>query len=148
MTALERQQRDAVVAEALTWLRTPYHHEARVKGAGIDCAQLLIAVYVEGAGLVPTFEIPAYRPQYGLHRSEEVYLAWIMKYGRSVKEARPGDLVTYQFGRVTSHAAIVVAWPQIVHAAIGVGCVLDDAVGNAGLAEHQQAFYRLTQWED
>lgn len=148
MTALERQQRDAVVAEAMSWLKTPYHHEARVKGAGVDCAQLLYAVYVEGAGLIPPFALPPYRPQYGLHRSDEIYLSWIEKFARPVTEARPGDLVTYQFGRTRSHAAIVVAWPQIVHAGFVVGCTLDDAVGNAGLAEHQQAFYRLTQWED
>ena len=47
----EHEQRQAVVAEALTWLGTPYHHRARVKGAGVDCGQLLAAVF-EGAGVL------------------------------------------------------------------------------------------------
>jgi hypothetical protein len=42
MDAAKRAQ----VQEALTWLGIPYHHHARVKGVGVDCAQLLCAVYV------------------------------------------------------------------------------------------------------
>lgn len=41
MTPLELQQRAAVIAEAESWLSTPYHHEARIKGHGVDCAQIL-----------------------------------------------------------------------------------------------------------
>ena len=39
------------VAEAMTWLGTPYHHQGRVKGIGIDCATLLCEVY-EVVGLI------------------------------------------------------------------------------------------------
>lgn len=35
------------VAEAMTWLGTPYHHQGRVKGVGVDCATLLCEVYKE-----------------------------------------------------------------------------------------------------
>jgi cell wall-associated NlpC family hydrolase len=30
--------RAAVVAEARSWLGTPFHHQGRVKAAGVDCA--------------------------------------------------------------------------------------------------------------
>lgn len=33
------------VAEAITWLGTPYHHQGRVKGVGVDCGTLLCEVY-------------------------------------------------------------------------------------------------------
>lgn len=36
--------RQAVVTEALTWLHTPYHHQAATKGAGCDCIGLLRGV--------------------------------------------------------------------------------------------------------
>ena len=32
--------RAAVVKEAESWIGTPFHHAARVKGAGIDCLML------------------------------------------------------------------------------------------------------------
>lgn len=33
-----------IVNTAREWLGTPYHHQARVKGHGCDCAQLVIGV--------------------------------------------------------------------------------------------------------
>lgn len=55
----EQEQRAAVVAEARTWLGTPYHHEACVKGAGVDCGMLLRAVYI-ATGVMPKFEVESY----------------------------------------------------------------------------------------
>lgn len=36
--------RDAVVAEARRWLDTPFHHQARLRGVGVDCVGLVIGV--------------------------------------------------------------------------------------------------------
>ncbi len=33
------------VQEALTWLGTPYHHQGRIKGVGVDCGTLICEVY-------------------------------------------------------------------------------------------------------
>lgn len=33
-----------IIAEARTWLGTPFHHQGRVKGAGVDCIGLVIGV--------------------------------------------------------------------------------------------------------
>src|SRR5262249_43477037 len=54
MTELD-PRRAAVVAEAESWIGTPFHHAARVKGAGVDCLMLLAEVY-ERAGIVPHLE--------------------------------------------------------------------------------------------
>jgi len=45
-------RRLAVIEEAWGWLRTPYHHMGRVRGAGTDCLMLLAEVY-ERAKVVP-----------------------------------------------------------------------------------------------
>jgi cell wall-associated NlpC family hydrolase len=42
---MSASQRAAVVAEAKTWIGTPYHHAADVKGHGVDCAMLLVRIY-------------------------------------------------------------------------------------------------------
>jgi cell wall-associated NlpC family hydrolase len=39
--------RARVVALARTWLGTPYHHQASLRGAGADCLGLLRGVYAE-----------------------------------------------------------------------------------------------------
>lgn len=69
----------AVVAEAKSWIGTPYHHMARVKGVGCDCLTLLAAVYHK-AGVIPTIEIPYYPPDWHLHRSAERYLYGLLQY--------------------------------------------------------------------
>lgn len=142
MNKTEQQQREAVVQEAMGWLRTPYHHQGNVKGAGVDCAFLLIRVY-HAVGLIPDIDPRPYPMDWHLHRGEERYLRWIEEYARSVDEPQPGDIVLYQFGRCVSHGAIVVEWPTILHAYVGEGCVLSDASNTPRLAERQKGFYSI-----
>jgi len=138
----EAEQRAAVVTEARSWLRTPYHHAARVKGAGVDCAMLPRAVYY-AAGLIPDFTMERYPPDWHRHRDEERYLQIVARFAREVPEPTgPGDFVLYKFGRCFAHGAVIVGWPQIIHAVIHVGVTLDD--GNAGqLAGRPRRFFTL-----
>jgi cell wall-associated NlpC family hydrolase len=113
---MEASQRERVVQIAKTWLRTPYHSNARVKGAGVDCGMLLLAVFEE-AGLMDHVEVGYYSEQWHLHRSAELYLQWVEKYCRLIDYEKPlsGDIALFQFGRTLSHGAIVVDWPLVIH---------------------------------
>ena len=72
MTTLDRR-REAVIREAESWIGTPFHHAARIKGAGVDCLMLLAEIY-ERAGVVPHIDPPFYVPDWHLHRDAERYL--------------------------------------------------------------------------
>jgi cell wall-associated NlpC family hydrolase len=136
--------RAAVVAEALSWLNTPYHPHARLKGAGVDCAMLPAEVY-EAAGLIPHVEPEHYPVDWHLHRDEERYLSVVLAHARETTYVQPGDLVLYKWGRCFAHGGIVIQWPTIVHAFIGQGVV--EANGTAGrLADREHKFYTL--WDD
>lgn len=39
--------RNDFVAQARTWLGSPYHHQGRLKGVGVDCIGLLVGVASE-----------------------------------------------------------------------------------------------------
>ncbi|MGH7033821.1 MAG: C40 family peptidase [Stellaceae bacterium] len=120
-------ERARVVAEARTWLRTPYHHMGRIKGAGVDCAALLAEVYAR-AGVLPPLDLPFYPPDWHLHRDSERYLDFVLAHAiETDREAEPGDLALWRFGRCFSHGAIVIDWPLVIHAYAGRGCVLEDA---------------------
>ncbi|HJU15707.1 MAG TPA: hydrolase [Stellaceae bacterium] len=109
-------KRAAIVAEAESWLRTPFHHEARVKGAGVDCLMLLAEIY-ERAGLVPHIDPPHYPPDWHIHRDAERYLDGLSGYAREIAgPPEPGDVALFRYGRCFSHGAIVVAWPRLIHA--------------------------------
>lgn len=115
--------RAAILAEAETWLLTPWHHKARVKGGGVDCGQYIIASYI-GAKLVAHFETGDYPADWMLHRSEERYLGWVEKYLDPVDAPLPGDVVAWKYGHCFSHGAIVVEWPRILHAYRREGAVV------------------------
>ena len=112
----------------MTWLHTPFHHGARVKGAGVDCAQFIAAVFNE-AGIISDFiVISPYPADWMMHRDEPRFEQELAKYASRVplKEEEPGDIVTFKWGRSVSHGAIVVKWPQVIHSYIGRGVVLGD----------------------
>lgn len=142
----EKVERLAVVQEALTWLGTPYHHAARVRGAGVDCGMFLAEVY-EGAGVMPHVEPDAYPHDWHMHQDAERYLGLVQQHARQVETPLPGDIVLYRFGKCISHGAIVTAWPQIVHSYIRQGVVLDEGERNTVLREAQAGFWSpWPQW--
>ena len=54
--------REEVVNEAASWIGTPVHQNAMVKGAGVDCGRLLYAVY-RFAEIIPAEDAPEPVPQ-------------------------------------------------------------------------------------
>lgn len=135
--------REKVITEAKEWLGTPYHSGARVKGIGVDCGQLLIAVY-QNAGIIPSGDCePGYYPfDWHLHRAEEKYLAWVERYCDKIEaEPLPGDIAVYQFGRCISHAGIVLEWPKIIHSYVGMGVIVSGS--NEALLLDKQGQTRL-----
>jgi cell wall-associated NlpC family hydrolase len=58
-----------------------------------------------------------------------------------VEVGLPGDIVLYRFGRCISHGAIVLAWPQIIHAYIRLGVVMDEGERNTVLRKAQAGFW-------
>jgi len=110
--------RAAVVAEALSWAGTPYHHNARLKGIGVDCVWLLLETYMS-VGIVPQEFSPGnYSREWYFHRDEEMYLAGVERYSRKIapEQVGPGDVAVYKIGRCVSHGAIIVDDHYLIHA--------------------------------
>jgi NlpC/P60 family putative phage cell wall peptidase len=119
--------REAVIAEATSWIGTPFHHAARVKGAGVDCLMLLAEVY-ERACVAPHVEPPFYVPDWHMHRDAERYREGLLAYARPVDgPPLPGDIALFRFGRTFSHGTIVTEWPRLIHAYWAIGVVWGDA---------------------
>lgn len=107
--ALEAAQRAAFIAEAGTWLRTPFRDCADKNGAGVDCAMLLVRSAVDTKVLAP-FDPRPYPPQWHLNQDEERFLGWIQDTlgGVEVTSPKAGDVAVVKFGRCYSHGAILV----------------------------------------
>lgn len=142
------EQREQVIKEARTWLGTPHHNHACVKGAGVDCGQFPIAVY-EAAGIIPHIDVPPYPPDFHLHNDKEWYLETVLQFGQEIDTPKCGDFVLYKIGRVFSHGGIVIKWPLIIHAYVGQGVVLADGTqGHMGdkAIVHARKFFTPLGW--
>ena len=134
--------REAIVAEALTWLGTDYHHHGRIKGVGVDCAQILMAVYCDALKLAPDLDIGFYSTQWHLHRSEELYLGWLERAGaQRVQTPAPGDIAMFKLGRTYSHSAIWLG-EQYIHAWHDAGVILTRP-GEEPLAGREPQFWSV-----
>jgi len=106
--------RKAILAEARSWLGTPYHHKGRVKGVGADCGGLLYEVYSTQFALEPFPD--TYPMDWALHRGDEIYLAFIERYISETFQLLPADIIVFQYGRTYSHAGIFTERGGVIHA--------------------------------
>lgn len=130
-----RSVRAAIVAEAYTWLRTPYVHCANIKGAGVDCAMLLVEVYKSVGFLAADYDPRPYDPDWYLHRDEELYLNEILPHAQRTSTPEPGDVAMFSFGRSAAHGGIMVSDGVMIHAY--------RPHGNVGLMEVRELEHRF-----
>ena len=130
----EVSEREAVIAAARRWIGTRWEHRARVRGSGVDCGQLLAAVYEE-AGVIQAVDPGEYPPDWHLHRGEERFLELVeLHAARREGDPVPGDILLFRYGRTVSHGGISLGGGQLIHAFIGAGrVVVDDLTRNVDL---------------
>ncbi|MFZ0953106.1 MAG: NlpC/P60 family protein [Candidatus Sulfotelmatobacter sp.] len=99
-----------VVAEARSWIGTPFVHDAEVKGAGVDCAHIVNAVF-STAGKIQSVKFPHYKQDWWKHATdpEQHIVENYKKLFREipVKDVKPGDIVVMFLGKAWAHSAIV-----------------------------------------
>lgn len=115
----------AIVAEARRWLGTPFHHQGRVLGVGVDCA----GVAVEVAKACGLYWVD--RAGYGRIPSRGLFRATVEAATDPVEFAalRPGDLMLFAWREETQHIAIVSCLTplRLIHAWQEAGrCVEND----------------------
>lgn len=144
------EERAAVVAEAMSWRGTGFHHGARLKGVGVDCAQLVIAVF-SACGLVEAPAIEFYAPDWFLHEDRDRVLEALRPHCVPVDWVAPGNIALFRYGRAVSHCAIVVEAlpePMVVHSFRGVGVTLESIARGTPLRDRLASFWTLTRWTE
>jgi cell wall-associated NlpC family hydrolase len=120
----EDELRKKVIEEALTWLGTPYHIGARIKGVGADCATFILQVFVD-SGIFTDERLGNFSGDWWCHATDEKYAIHVLRHAHKVLESvcyrslkiKPGSIV---LGRVTrskvlNHGAIVIDYPKAIH---------------------------------
>lgn len=143
----ESGMRAAIVAEAKSWLRTPYRDGQMVKGAGTDCGRGLIGIYA-GAGAIEAFDTGYYNMQHHLHSNEEQYLNFVLRFAKEIEgPPLPGDIVMFKLGRCFSHGGVVIDWPKIIHTIRPAGTIYENVercvIGGRALAKLPRKYLSL-----
>lgn len=148
---LTDKQRNKIVEITKSWLKTPYKGWSHVKGCGVDCGQLLAAVFVE-AGHFPKTLLEALPKDYSLqvaqHRASTEYIELVEKFMCEIPESevKPGDVVAYKLGLAFAHAGIVIEWPNyIIHAVARHGVVGADGKREPIFRHKAVQFYTLKE---
>ena len=114
--------RNAIVAEARSWIGTPYHHQASVKHVGCDCLGLVRGVWRALVGPEPE-AIPGYSSDWGEVSAQETMLAAARRHLVEIDlaAAGPGDIVVFRMrpGRMAKHAGILASASTFIHAQEG-----------------------------
>jgi NlpC/P60 family putative phage cell wall peptidase len=111
--------RTAIVAEARSWIGTPYRHQASLKGVGCDCLGLVRGVWRAVVGAEPE-AVPAYAADWAEASNSETLADAAARHltAIAVADIRPGNLLLFRWrtGFAAKHAAVATAADLMVHA--------------------------------
>ncbi|MBD2694438.1 NlpC/P60 family protein [Anabaena catenula] len=112
MTKLE------IVTTAREWLGTPYHHQARAKGVGVDCIGLVLGVLKELG--VYTFDFT----DYDRTPDSTVLQSLLEEHCTQTDNPEPGDIHLFRIKRNPQHVGLC-SDIGLIHAYQGVGKVVE-----------------------
>lgn len=97
--------RVTIVERARAWIDTPYLHQGRMRGVGVDCLGLLIGVAREQGLVAPDFDVNGYARLPDGHQMIDL----CSRYMRRIENdaMRPGDVVTVAYDGRPQHIGII-----------------------------------------
>ena len=124
---------EAVIAAARSWLGTPYHDQASLRGVGCDCLGLARGVWRDLVGAEPQ-PIPPYSRDWGETGFREVLAdgARAMMIELPLAQIGPGALVLFRMAprAIAKHVGILTAPDRFIHAYDRLG-VIEEALTTA-----------------
>lgn len=112
------------LAEARTWIGTPYRHQASCKGAGTDCLGLIRGLWRALYGGEPV-AIPPYTPDWSEPSRDEVLMRTARTLLTHVERPEPGDVLLFRMRDkgVAKHLGVLATSETFIHAYSGHGVV-------------------------
>jgi NlpC/P60 family putative phage cell wall peptidase len=123
------------LAELRTWIGTPYRHQGRLKGIGVDCVGLVIGAARECG--IADVQVTGYD-----RRPDGTLLSRMLEHVSPVafNEAQPGDVLLFQFATVAMHIGVLSAPDMLIHAYMPNRKVVEHRLDDAWLAKVAGAF--------
>jgi len=129
--------RSQIIEEARTYLGTPFHHQGRLKGVGVDCIGLLTGV-AQGLNITH-HDLTGYsRHPDGVTLLRELNKAGLVP----IEEAKPGDVLVFWMTRpyLPCHAGILTEQDTVIHTWTTIGFVTEHPFDDAWRARVAAVF--------
>ncbi|MDD3029979.1 MAG: NlpC/P60 family protein [Alphaproteobacteria bacterium] len=115
---------DVMIAAARTCLGTPFHHQGRAPGVGLDCIGLVI-VALKAAGLSVND-----RTDYGRRPDGKSLIAALEAHGAAkVEPVQAGDILVFRYDRQPQHVALATGAETMIHSFAPAGRVVETSLG-------------------
>ena len=120
--------RARIVAAARSWIGTPYHHQASLKGVGCDCLGLVRGLWRELVGPEPE-PVPPYSPDWAEASGRETLIEAGLRHFRPLApgEIGAGDVAVFRWRPhwPAKHLAVATGAGTLVHAYDAAGAVVE-----------------------
>ena len=114
--------RASIISEARSWIGTPYHHQASLKGVGADCLGLVRGVWHTIHGFEAETP-PGYSRDWAEASGHETLLDAAGRHmtAGGIASMQPGDILIFRFraGVPAKHIGVLVSPTSFVHAIEG-----------------------------
>lgn len=101
------------------FIGTPYQHQGRAPGAGLDCIGLVVES-LNAAGI----QVPGLPVDYSHIPKPRVILSNIARYCDEVTDMQPADIIVMALRTHAQHLALYVGENQIIHSYMAAGKVV------------------------
>lgn len=116
---------DKIIAEAKTWLGTPWHLNQRSKGLGVDCIRFITET-LSTCGL----EVGKIKNYYGKPKGNQLIEFLNRLQGTEVTDdITPGCLLVFDISGIPWHCALATSDNTMIHATVPSG-VIETSIGN------------------
>jgi len=112
--------RDYVCERALTYLGTPFHHQGRLKGVGLDCAGFIVELAKECNLYVDKVEDLTGYSRVPDGKSLREVLVKGTRCEKSISDLKAGDIILMKFLKEPQHLGLYMPNNQIIHAYEGI----------------------------
>ncbi|SDR39840.1 NlpC/P60 family protein [Pseudovibrio sp. Tun.PSC04-5.I4] len=123
---MTEDQAQQIITAARSWIGTPYHDQAGVRGVGCDCLGLIRGVWREVIGDEPT-DIPPYTRDWGETGGIEVLAEGAKKWLQPVplEHIKPGCILMFRMRdtAIAKHCGIMSDANHFIHAYERVGVI-------------------------
>jgi NlpC/P60 family putative phage cell wall peptidase len=110
---------ERIVAEARSWIGTPYRHQASLKHVGCDCLGLVLGVWKALYGVLPE-QPPPYAPDWAEAGQSEPLIEAALRHlaPRTDCTIAPGEILIFRWRAhvAAKHLAIATGSGRMIHA--------------------------------